>query len=487
MPGPGETSVTPLSIWDQSTSRFHIRLVLCFRVENSRRGQVAAHLGASLDRLSVQRPDLAGRLHLGNRLGWVYLRQESGFRIPFDTFHIDDEFEYTYEELGEQSFPAKAFVHPRFGYLDLGKIESAESRVPVAAVRAFFVDGGVLLATFLHHTFGDGECMREFLDAFSAATRGVHVPARGTRSLEFTRNEKIVEKTPSFEQLLERCPEFMRTQVHLGPNQPTLRPGGRCVTSYEKDGKIFVFTTATIQKLKDLVSEHSPSMRTPSSYVVLASLVWAHAAKARLQTETQEPSWGNADEATLTNPVNWRNRAFIGENGAYYGNGATLAQTKVSTADLVQACGDEAGWARVARRLEACIRAVDDGFVRTRVEMFEGAADPRELGLVMDPRVPQDLAFNTWREFGADTLWDLGVSHSNGTNGVHVNGDANGVGVRPDKLRRSQDDWNVGGTLILPARKGSEVYEVLLTIPGPAMGLLCGDGGFMRWVDGVLS
>ncbi|MBE3112628.1 MAG: hypothetical protein IMZ46_19310, partial [Acidobacteria bacterium] len=485
----GKTSITPLSIWDQSTSRFHIRLVLCFAVENSQRKQVTAHLGDTLDRLSRQRPDLAGRLHLGARQGWVYLRQAPELRIPFDTFNIESESDYTYEQLRAGSFPARAFVHPRFGYL--GKLEDDESLVPVAAVRAFFVDGGMLLATFLHHSFGDGECMLEFLHAFSAATRGVHVPATGSRSLEFTRGEVISEKTPSFDQLLRRCPEFVRTEAHLGPNQPTLRPGGRAEMSYERDGKVFVFAKAAIQRLKDIVAEKAPSGRPPSSYVVLASLIWAHAAKARLRTEVHEASWGDADAATLTNPVNWRYRAFKGDNKEYFGNGAALAQTRVSTSELRRACGDEEGWARVVRRLEAGIRAVDEGYVRDRVEMFESAPDPRELGLVMDPRVPQDLAFNTWREFGADTLWDLGVGHknggsgsngvgangtngvhangegengtngTNGTNGVHANGGAAGTGgVRPDKLRRSQDDWNFGGTLILPAREGSEDYEV---------------------------
>ena len=187
--------------------------------------------------------------------------------------------------------------------------------------------------------------------------------------------------------------------------------------------------------------------------------------------------------------------------------------------------------------MEREIRGVDGEFVRTRIELFEGARDPRVLGLVMDPRVGADLAFNTWREFGADTLWELGMddfaqngvengiedgeaaengtaedgisengeamngeSHAgengkavDGENAAHENGKAmvnrNGrtTGVKPDKLRRSQDDWNMGGTLILPAREGSTDYEVLLTIPGPAMDLLCRDWGFMRWVSGVVG
>lgn len=539
-------TVTSLSTWDQSTSRFHIRLVLCFSVPNSQRENVTAHLAATLDRLSKHRPDLAGRLHLGHRQGWICLRKSPSFRIPFDTRNIEDEFGYTYEELEKASFPAGAFVHPRFGYP--GRIGEAEPPVPVAAVRAFYVDGGLLMATFLHHAFGDGECMLEFLGAFSGASRGVRVPARGSRCLEFTRrgalsktdkSEKIekIEKTGkklSFEELLARCPEFTLTHPSLGPNQPTPRPGGPPESSYAKTGRIFIFSAASIQGLKNAVQRHAPSDRPPSSYVVLASLIWVHAARARTATETHEDSWGDPGVATLTVPVNWRRRAFGAASSGYFGNAAALARTTTSTSDLLLSCGDEKVWAGVVRKLEREIRGVDADFVRRRVELFEGAEEPRVLGLVMDPRVGADLAFNTWREFGADTLWELGmddvapdrvvngdvVENRDGEvmeNGEVENGDArengeknmeknvkkdekeekNGEGmangklegswVKPDKLRRSQDNWNMGGTLILPAREGSTDYEVLLTIPGPAMDLLCRDWGFMRWVSGMLG
>ena len=500
-----ESSITPLplSIWDQSTSRFHIRLVLCFGVKNSQRATVTAHLRTALDKLSCSRPDIAGRLQLGTheeaRQGWVYLRQSPEFRIPFKTIDISSKAGYTYEELKERSFPAKAFVNPRFGY-DGNNLNEHESLVPVTAVRAFFVDGGLLLSIFVHHTFGDGECMLEVLHAFAAQTCGEQLPAKGTRSLDFTgvkTDGSVRGEMRTFEELLDECPEFVRTEPDLGPNQPTLRPGGKPQSEYVKDGKIFVFSTAAIEGLKDIVYEHDSSARRPSSYVVLASLLWAHSAKARLQTEEHDPEWGDANDATLTNPVNWRYRAFVDANKDYYGNAATLAQTKVTRQDLLAACEDEAKWARLARTLEACIRAVDDAYIRRRVEMFARAPDPRELGLVMDPRVPQDLAFNTWRDFGADTEWDLGIGGgeeesgncANGTNGTNGSGPANGIKrrVKPDKLRRSQDDWNIGGTLILPARKGSEDYEVLLTIPAPAMKLLCEDKEFGKWVKAVLD
>ena len=253
--------------------------------------------------------------------------------------------------------------------------------------------------------------------------------------------------------------------------------------------------------------------------------MWVHAARARTATEAHEGTWGDPNVATLTVPVNWRRRAFGAASGGYFGNAAALARTTTTTSELLLSCRDEKIWAGVVRKLEREIRGVDGEFVRTRIELFEGARDPRVLGLVMDPRVAADLAFNTWREFGADTLWDLGLDadatlngdgnavqngeievDGTGEDGVYENGNVKGgengtsdnedvsknrkgrtTGVKPDKLRRSQDNWNMGGTLILPAREGSTDYEVLLTIPGPAMDLLYQDWGFMRWVSGVLG
>jgi len=480
---------TPLSLWDQASSRFHIRLVLCFELDNSKRDQVVSHLGNVLRQLSRSRPDLAGRLHLGERRGWIHLRESPDFQIPLEVmdgekiFRIDD-----YKELRERSFPAAAFLGAdMFTYQ--GAVVSSKSEVPVAAVRIIFIDGGMLLATFLHHGFGDGECLKEFLEAFSAQSRGETVSVPGNRSLDFAKkknnkkeqdDEICSEKAPSFHQLLEKCPEYVESLELEGPNQPTYRPGGLNESDYRKDGKIFVFTSDKIQKLKDLVMKHAPSDRPPSSYVCLATLFWAHAAQARMDFEAEEESWECDGLAMMTNPVNWRLRAFRDENKSYYGNSATLAQTCVEKDELQLACEKPEFWARLVRKVEAAIRKIDDDFVRQRVELFEAAPDPRSLCLLIDPRIPQDLAFNTWRDFGADTEWDL-YGEGPGAKGV-----GGGI-IKADALRRSQDHWNLGGTLILPARQSSDEYEVLLTIPRDAMEELCDDENFMCWVTRVIE
>ncbi len=109
--------------------------------------------------------------------------------------------------------------------------------------------------------------------------------------------------------------------------------------------------------------------------------------------------------------------------------------------------------------------------MRHRTDFFSLVADPRHVGLDFDPRTPQDLGFNTWRYFGADTRW-------------HIPGLA---APTPDAMRRTQDEWNMSGSLILPAKADSTVHELLVTLPQSAMDLLCQDDGWMAWVDKVIG
>ncbi|CAI4211961.1 unnamed protein product [Parascedosporium putredinis] len=439
MAEPQERSkITPLSAWDQSSSRFHIRLVLNFELDDSKRKEVAAHLGSVLKRLSAERPDLAGRLHVngefdgerhGERPGWIYLRESPDFDIPLEIVNVEDKVR-SFQDLKADSFPAKDFIDPLFGYT--GPSLFCGLGVPAAVVRR---------------------------------TR-----ANGVTS----------ERQPSFHQLLKKCPEYVELSKPMGPNQPTLRPGGESESTYVKDGKIFVLRKEKIRKLKELVMHHAPAERLPSSYICLSTLFWVFAANSRMRSEEDQPSWESHGRATMTNPVNWRFRAFQEENKGYYGNSAALAQMVTSVQEVSLAAHDWQAYARLVRASEDAIRNVNEKFVRRRTRLFEAAPNPRFLGLYMDPRIPQDLAFNTWRDFGADTLWDLCGTGSNGS------GIGGGI-VKPDSLRRSQDSWNMGGTLILPARGDSDLYEVLLTIPKPAMDQLKSTERFMRWIDRVLD
>jgi len=463
----------PLSIWDQSTSRFHVKIVACFQLSNCRRGETEAHLRKSIKQLSKGRPDLAGTVHLGERFGWVYHTQHPDYEIQFESRCIADEFPHTYVQLQEMGFPAAAFVHKRYGFA--GDIRDYGDVAPVAGIRAYFIDGGLILSINFHHTFGDGELLLDFLEVLAAATRGNITAKRGSRDLGFTKaynSNGCSLKSSSFEELMQQCPEFTIVNDQSGPNQPTPLAGGTHEMDYDRDGRIFVFSDDSIKKMKSLVAYHAPAEAPPSTYTCLATLLWVFSAKARCKHEECLPTWNKDDTATMSNPVNWRYRAFKGQCKDYFGNAVALAQTHVSKKEVLAACSDDATLARLVRKVEAGIQAVDNKYVRDRIHLIEACPDPRILGLKIDGRIPQDLAFNTWRAFGADTEWDL-----------CGDGDVR----KPDTLRRAQPFWNMGGTLIMPARKDSTDYEVLLTIPRKAMDEIAMDEAFLKWATRVIE
>ncbi|EPE08601.1 c-8 acyltransferase [Ophiostoma piceae UAMH 11346] len=239
--------------------------------------------------------------------------------------------------------------------------------------------------------------------------------------------------------------------------------------------------------------ESLQTTRKPSKYTCIAGLTFRGIVKARLSEPKEAQHYpytpGVDDVARLQTMVNWTSRAFRADNPEYYGNATAVAVTEVNchprdTSILLGRDGDKAQGgdletlSQLVYKIENTIASVDEDFVNARTEMFSRISDPRRIGLEFDPRTPQDLGFNTWRFFGAETYWNIP--------GVRPEGPGM-KSTRPDVLRRMQDVWNMAGALILPARNNSPVHELLITLPVTAMERLCNDKDFMQWVDHVIG
>ncbi len=169
--------------------------------------------------------------------------------------------------------------------------------------------------------------------------------------------------------------------------------------------------------------------------------------------------------------MNWRTRAFQDATRDYFGNAALPAVTRMAAGRLAAACEDDGELARAAALVRETIDGVDQPYVHSRLAMLSAAPDPRLIGVRYDPRMPEVLAFNTWRHFGADAAWRVP--------GVPA--------ARPDAIRRAHGSWNLGTALILPARAGSPGQELFVSLSVDAMRLLCEDERWMRWVDRVIG
>ncbi|KAI1139258.1 hypothetical protein F5Y05DRAFT_342831 [Hypoxylon sp. FL0543] len=462
----------PLSVWNQNAPRVYICVVLCFPCDNQRRQDAVHHIDSALKRLARERPVFAGRLQASNG-GSVSLHRSPLQDIPFEVLPATETSRLEYARLRDAGFPPGTFIHPRFSVP--GNLSSNLDAIPVSRVQAEFPSGGLLLSIFLHHGLVDGGSLRVFLECFAAQTRNtpVNLPSEQAFPMSYCRSHKTpftVHDVSTFTGLLAGCPEYTMLRDLSGPTQPRLLKTGLSMAHIEKIGKIFVFKNERLQELRELIRSRNGSIEPPSAYTSLAALAFAHITRARVAAEKYLPGV-KPRVAMLWNSVNWRTRAFKGATDNYFGNAALPAVTKATMAQLKAACEDDNELARLVPLIKASIDAVDQEYVSRRLAMLSEVPDPRLVGVNYDPRMPEVLAFNTWRHFGADIEWNIP--------GVPV--------ARADAIRRAHGSWNLGTALILPAKADSMKQELFVSLSVDSMRLLCADDGWTRWVDRIIG
>ena len=162
--------------------------------------EAAIHsLGNGL-RLTLRKfPFLAGTLTLPDpgtgKLALEYPTEVSDeelnciFRSKQITYHERD-FPYTYEKLKRDGMPPSAFKGAMFVPEDLadypgvpedgeGKVDFDKSDAPAMRCQAFFIPGGLVLSTYMHHSVSDFSGINIFWEAFSknvSSLSSQHVP-----------------------------------------------------------------------------------------------------------------------------------------------------------------------------------------------------------------------------------------------------------------------------------------------------------------------
>ncbi|KAH6653216.1 hypothetical protein BKA67DRAFT_593205 [Truncatella angustata] len=458
-----------LSIWNQSSPRVYISVVLCFPLDNALCDDAVGHLETSLERLGQERPLFAARLAADStQPGHAHLIQSPEFRIPFEVSMKPGAIPADYSQIRENGFPPGVFIKPCFSIP--GLIGTETDPLPVSRVQAFVIPGGLLLAVYLHHSLCDGDSLRIFLECLAAQTRGDAIDRPSEQAFDGPRSHHKVDG--SLESLISKCPEYTLLPNLKGPTQPRFSEVGEPLDTIPKIGKIFVFKKRRIAELQRTIESHFQyGDRTPSTYTCLAALSFAHIVSARLKTEKFLPSIEVKGPAKLWNSVNWRSRAFQHLTGDYFGNAALPAVTRVSQETILRSSVDIATLASLVPHIKGSIDAVDQEYVKHRLAMVSAMPDPRYIGVNYDPRMSQCLAFNTWRHFGADAEWEIpGVSVKN-----------------PEAIRRAHGSWNLGTALILPARASADSQELFVSLSQVSMDELCKDTEWLKWVDSTIG
>lgn len=316
-----------LCAWDQIAQRDYVSAVLVFPFDGDK-AAAEAHISASLTRLQHQYKHFAASLKIDPHTGRVRVEKHTNDEIPFKVVDHGAKLPYTYDQLKAKEFAPSAFVDPDF------TVDGALNPfclVPVSQVRLSFIDGGLILWIYLHHTITDGSGLRRFLECLAAQTRGDKYdhpmkikfdPPTTTTTTTTGNNESptasgssyTAADTPnSFEELVAECPEYTTVPAFTKPRpipdgyvEVLGTPG--CQINYHsmneqirgprRKGSMFVFRNERLDQLRDLIEAIYPAAALgrpgapsakkwrPSTHVALAALTWVHATKARLATET---------------------------------------------------------------------------------------------------------------------------------------------------------------------------------------------------------
>lgn len=489
-----------LSTWNQIAPRAYIRQCYCFPYEDSGNLEsLESHLTLALHQLAKHKLDLAGRIFLLSRhKGRLCIGLDKDIDIPLKVSDQRDSFAWTYAQLKAQGFPAKAFVDKSF---DLPyRLLEDQPGIPVLEVHVRVINGGLLLFLYYHHSISDGAGMDNHITSFANLT------CDPTRNIEVQRLADLHVDLPeqfkhgclqnfsstSFSELLRRCEEYGLFPSPIGPTQFRVSSSGTPVENIQKTGRIFVIGTQQINNLKETLGRvpgGNVDGRPLSTFTCLAAITWACVTKARLSSPKAFMSSPDEqilpEKARLMISIDWRRRAFASIMSSSAGNTIALPITDIDIATILAACSSEKDVActalgAVVRAIDTAIHSVDDDFVGLRTALFRAAPDPRLIGLSADARDPRDFYFNTWRHSGTHTRWKMPGLIRDGD-------DEYDDCMGPDAIRRVQPDWNMGAGLILPKRKGSDKFEVLVTLDVDAMTVLCAEPSWKNWVDDVVE
>ncbi|KAF4956794.1 hypothetical protein FGADI_3576 [Fusarium gaditjirri] len=432
------------------------------------------HLAAVLSGLSKRFPFLNGSIFLlADQPGYLTISTNDQKDIPLKLFDQRASFDWTYNLLKRQGFPAKAFVDASF---DLPyRLEESGEGIPAFEVHVRLIDGGLLLGIYGHHSIFDASRMDMVIRCFADLTKD---PSKTLDVSSLTRLNGAtlaaahVPLAPDLNELLSRCPEYRLLSSPLGPTQfrpPTIdKPP-------ENIGRIFVIQDQTVRDLKNKLAytRLDDSKHQPSTFTCLAAITWAHVTKARVASLSSEVALG--EDARLMISVDWRRRISTDVISSSAGNAIALPIASVNKSTILAACSEHektacAALAATARAIDEAVLSVDDDFVDTRTALFRRVPDPRLIGLDFDLGDPLDFYVNTWRHFGTRTHWDLpGLDKQDLA-----------TGIAPDAVRRAQAGFGTGAGLVLPETDATK-FEVLITLDVEAMEQLCNSTSWQHW------
>lgn len=481
-----DTTILHLSPFDQSIGRIYVRKLYCFAFPDShRRSEAVEALHHGISVAVARWPFLTGAVGPSkesprrNAVDLVYKTDSDGEPVR-DILSVRElstaDFPWTHQQLKAASMPPSAMKKEKLSAVPEHP-KAGETR-PAFSVTASFFEGGLILCVASHHTVFDGNSVRQFLKAFTAAM--VDPPqAQSIKEVPFPRRIEYVEGS---------CTNCSGNCLHVFPEFDTREPAiieVDLAAPRPSTARVLAFSASKIDHLKSAVTQQLPLVAEPGAWVsttdCLAALIWIAVIRSRqnrLSPGTKVKFGMAVDIRSKTDPP---------LSVDYFGNAIVHTLTTSTVAELTNTMDHDSGIdvemeseseidtktiALAASRIRAAVLRVDKTYVSDRLHVFSKIADPTFTATAYKKALDMPhtgLDMSSWQDQGADL--DFGIP---------------GASSKPEFVRKTFSA-NEGACNILPRKggsKGTADWEVLLGLSVSDMEVVCSKGELRAWMKG---
>jgi hypothetical protein len=462
-----------LSALDQAMMRVYIRYCLCFPCENesTARDGVAARLRTAVRNVVARMPILAGSVSTADthadsseQAGRLEVRlslDELNTFQPIVKVLSQEEFPHTYESLAAgRVSPARIMSHALTPLQDNPRGQGSD---PAFAVQGSFIEGGFLVAIYVHHSVADFQGMAEVIKHMSNANSASpsQLTQQELESAAFQQSRLRDRLAGSRSVLQDRSlhPQFPSEQVQ----SDAIDPGKDAENGAQR---ILAFHLDKITGLKEIVNKRDTASEDGataiSAFSCLSAILWTGITRARL------PHGGGEDSAALLLvPVSIRKKLEPPLDGSYYGNACHVAFIP-SQIPKLRLPYEESSIKEVAEAMGESFRNMIDGQIRSVIDMINAVPDVRVLSSPNLDLKGANLVVSSWEGVPTGKEASLGLS----------------LGA-PQYGRLISREHTSYYCLVLPRKKEEGFWEVQVQLPVDDMRNLLADDCVMQFVKWV--
>ncbi|KAL9105762.1 MAG: hypothetical protein Q9227_009110 [Pyrenula ochraceoflavens] len=508
--GKGQVHTVHLSSIDQSLVRVYVRMGLCFPVPKEQNKQDI------IDRFELFVKETISCLpYLSGRVVPVRDAPQSGMvEMQFTKADIQSykpvirdleksEYPSNYSELNAKGMPADGLISEELNPLpDKPSPKEQIDSAPVMGIQASFIEGGLIVTVYLHHSVGDGLAVAYIIRGMSTIRPRVNVD-NDEALANFAKQvseERLLLSNPRQQMTVNRSNFLIFTPLANTPETPWRRtlPGPKTVPGIA-DAKVLSFSLQKLHDLRDIIRERikcdgadkyvlgltEAKDQWMSTFNVLAALLWTGVLRARMARLDR----CKVKDSVVMVPVNIRGMtrlAEVGKDEDYLGNGVTASRTCLGLETLLpdlhgeqtSSCVSDESLAMsltpVAVTLRAWIQEVNKTHVDSVISLQNQAPTADTLTIPNLDLDGPDLLITTWKEMPVYTKSDLGLGLGNA-----------------QWARKTSTVKEAYGCLILEPReqgcgkdeKTDTVMEVMMQIRRDDLGHLLQDDKVMRFVE----